>query len=560
MNKIVLLFCCLFSYHFLTAQNLVINGNIVTNESSPEGAKVSIIKNGDKIDEQVIGKKGRFDLKLALDADYKITFSKEGYVTKTVSINTEVPEESIEANPNFPPIKLIINLLPHLDGVDLSVFEQPIAILAYSPELDDFTFDKEYAEKNKNRIARTEQELKRKFAAQGAAALEKEREFAGLVNKGRQCSEHQEWNNAIGYWNQALEIKPGNEELKQQIANARKEIELEASRKATELQNARAYQLLLSGADSLFSQKKYREAREKYIAASRLNTEDSYPTRKIREIDSILSTLAQQEADRKKHEADQHAAYQKAIATADQAFTAREYTKSITFYRQALEVKAQETYPKAMIAKAEQALAELQKKEAAEAERKRLEEERINGLKNRYTILIAEADSAFRRGNYALAKLRYTDADRLNLNEAYPQKQITAINKIINSSQYRAKLAEYNKNKTLAEKSMQQNNYAGAKVYFQKALSILTIDQEAIEQKIAGIDRLMEASRLAEIEKNYKENIEKADKAYAEKAYAVARFYYKKALEIKIGDPYATEHLQEVEKRIGARQSKEAEL
>lgn len=500
MNKIVLLFCCLFSYHFLTAQNLVINGNIVTNESSPEGAKVSIIKNGDKIDEQVIGKKGRFDLKLALDADYKITFSKEGYVTKTVSINTEVPEESIEANPNFPPVKLIINLLPHLDGVDLSVFEQPIAILAYSPELDDFTFDKEYAEKNKNRIARTEQELKRKFAAQGAAALEKEREFAGLVNKGRQCSEHQEWNNAIGYWNQALEIKPGNEELKQQIANARKEIELEASRKATELQNARAYQLLLSGADSLFSQKKYREAREKYIAASRLNTEDSYPTRKIREIDSILSTLA------------------------------------------------------------EQALAELQKKEAAEAERKRLEEERINGLKNRYTILIAEADSAFRRGNYALAKLRYTDADRLNLNEAYPQKQITAINKIINSSQYQAKLAEYNKNKTLAEKSMQQNNYAGAKVYFQKALSILTIDQEAIEQKIAGIDRLMEASRLAEIEKNYKENIEKADKAYAEKAYAVARFYYKKALEIKIGDPYATEHLQEVEKRIGARQSKEAEL
>ena len=560
MNKLILLFCCLISCQFLAAQSLLINGNIVTNESSPEGAKVIIAKNGNRIDEQSITKKGRFDLKLALGADYKITFTKDGYVTKTVSINTEVPEESIEANPNFPPVKLIINLLPHMDGVDLGVFDQPIAILAYSPELDDFTFDKDYSDKIKDRVAQTEQELKRLFAARGTEALEKERKFAGLVNKGQQSFDHQEWNQAISYWNQALEIKPEQETLKQQIATAQKEMELEASRKAIELQNAQAYQYLIASADSLFNTKKYAEAKEKYTTAQKLKTQETYPRNQIREIDSILANLAKQEADKQKEEADKLAAYKKTIAIADQAFAVKDYNKSITSYRQALEIKNSESYPKEMIAKAEQALADLQIQEAAETERKRLEQERINGLKNKYHILIQEADSAFRIENFALAKIRYNEADHFNLGETYPKEQIREIDKIINSSQYRTKLTEYNKNKTLAEKSMQQKNYAGAKVYFQKALSILSIDKEAIEQKIVEIDRLIEASRLAEIEKTYKENIGKADKAYQEKAYAVARFYYKKALEIKIGDKYAFGQLQEVEKFIGERQSKEAEL
>ena len=107
---------------------------------------------------------------------------------------------------------------------------------------------------------------------------------------------------------------------------------------------------------------------------------------------------------------------------------------------------------------------------------------------------------------------------------------------------------------------MQQKNYAGAKVYYQKALSILSVDQEEINQQIVNINRMIETVRLAEIEKVYKENIGKADQAFQQKAYAVARFYYKKALEIKVIDKYASERLQEVEKRIGERQSKEAEF
>lgn len=156
--------------------------------------------------------------------------------------------------------------------------------------------------------------------------------------------------------------------------------------------------------------------------------------------------------------------------------------------------------------------------------------------------------------------LRYSEADQLNLGEDYPRKRLGEIEQIIHSSKYKARLAEYNKNKTLAEKNLEQKNYASAKVYFQKALTLSPADKESIRERIAETDRLIEAEQLAALDKAYQANTDKADKAYAEKAYAIAKFYYQKALEIKIGDKHATERLQEIEKYIGERQTKEAEL
>lgn len=560
MNRFILLISLLCLCHLLPAQSLVVNGNIVIQDNSPEGARIVILKNDIRIDEQTLNKKGRFDLKLALNTDYKLSFEQAGYITKIVNVNTEVPEEILESNPNFPPVKLIINLLPIVEGVDLSIFEQPIAILAYNHELDDFTFDKEYSDKIKTRIAQTEQAVKRQLANKGAAALEEERKFAGFVQKGQTAFDNKEWKNAIDNWTLALNMKPANEDVKQKISTAKKEAELEAARQSIELQNEKAYQLLVRSGDSLFQRQSYAEAREKYTSAVKIKDKEKYPPEKIREIDALLAEIARKESDKQKQLADLEASYQKTIASADQSFRDKAYDKAITTYRQALELKANTPYPLEMIAKAEAAMAAQQKQLAEEAERKRQETERKAQLQSKYATLIAEADQAFKTENYSLAKIRYTEADQLNLGEPYPQKQLQEINSIINSSKYKAKLAEYNKNKTLGEKNLQDRNYAAAKVYYQKALSILSVDKESIDQKLAEIERQIEAEHLANLEKEYKTQIEKADKAYQEKSYAVAKFYYQKALEIKIADRYASGRLQEVEKYIGERQAKEAEL
>lgn len=560
MNKYLFLAFILFVAGHLSAQNILINAIIDINNDGPEGSRIVITKNDIKVDEIAINKKGRADLKFSFGADFKLYFEKPGYITKIVDVNTEVPEEVLESNPNFPPMKLTINLLPRVEGVDLSVFDQPVGIWAYNHIIDDFSFDEEYSKKIKVLVDKTEQEIRRKLASQGAAAIEQERKFAELLSKGQQSFDHQAWQQAIDTWTLALTMKPDNEEVKQKIALARKEAELAEAHRSIELQNEKAYKLLIASADSLFNRQEYLSAKEKYSAAVKLNGKDSYPGNKIREINSILAELAKKEATAQKQIAAAKAAYQKAIIAADQAYAAKEYDIAISTYEQALTLKPDENYPRERIAQAKLALNEIQKHQAEEAEKQRVEQERRNSLKNKYAELIAAADKAFKEENHGLAKLRYSEADHLNLGEEYPKKQLQEIENIFNSSKYKAKLAEYNKNKTLAEKSLQQKNYAAAKVYYEKALAILAIDKENITLKISEIDRLIEAAQLAELEKEYKAHITKADQAYREKAFAVAKFYYKKALEIKIGDQYASERLKEVEKNIGERQEKEAEL
>ncbi|HBO26844.1 MULTISPECIES: hypothetical protein [Culturomica] len=609
--------------HLLSAQSLVINGYIVIDDDSSEGARITIHKNNEKLEEKNISKKGKFDLKFGWDADYKLSFEKPGYITKIVSINTDVPPEIVETNPNFPPVKLIINLLPQVEGVDLSIFEQPIAILSYNHELDDFIFDKEYSSKIKDKIAQTEQKVRTELAQRGAAAREKERLFAEWCNKGQAHFAAQKWQDAIEAWSEALKIKTDAQEVKEKIEIARKESELEAARKAVEAQNERNYQLLISSADSLFRLQNYNPAREKYVAARTIKSAESYPIRQIEEIDKLLTQLAQaekaaaeqkalqekykgliatadlsmqqknydeaelkykealalnfekeypenqlksiaeirkQEAEQQRIETELNNKYGKIIAEADNHFASKTYDKALEGYRQAGLIKPAEAYPKEMITKTENAIALQEQQIAAEAEKRRQEEQRKAALMDKYNKIITDADAAFKSENYAIARTRYTEAVQLNTGLSYPQDQIKAIDGIVNSTKYQQKLTEYKKNKEMAEKAAAAKNYASAKFYYQKARDILPIDKDDIEKHIAEIDQLIEAERLATIEKEYKKQIEKADQAYKDKSYAIAKFYYQKALEVKENDQYAKERLAEVEKNIGERTEKTLEL
>lgn len=560
MNKYLLFLLPLFAFQLLSAQSLQINGNIVVENASSEGARLIIYKNNIKLTEQDIPKKGRFEFKLALDADYKISFEKDGYITKNVSVNTEVPSEIVESSPNFPPVKLIINLLPKVQDVDLSIFDQPVAILAYNQELDDFTFDKEYSDKIRDKVAQAEQSVKRMLAQKGAEALKKEQMLAELIGSGQRFYEEKKWADAIGKWNEALVITPTNSDIKTRIELAKKEEQLEKARQSVELQNEQAYKLLVAGADSLFKQKKWMEAKNSYTEAIRLNNKDTHPPRQINEINKLLAEQSRLLAGNQKNADMLENNYKKQISLADNLFNSNEYKKSITAYQEASVLKPAEIYPKEMIGKAEKALAAINQEIAAKQEKEQRNAARRAALQNDYNRLITEADAAFKTENYALAKLRYTEADALALGEEYPKKQLTEIENIINSSKYKAKLADFNRTKTMAEKALQEKNYASAKFYYQKAVEILPIDNENINKQINEIDKQIEAEQLAALQKRFNEQMEKAEKAHKEKAYAVARFYYQKALEIKVNDKYAQEKLQEVEKHINNRQEKGAEL
>ena len=560
MKKYLLFLISILVPSFLFSQSLQLNGNVTIENASPEEARIIIYKNNIKLTQQDISKKGRFDLKLALDADYKITFEKSGYVTKNISVNTEVPGEIIESNPNFPPIKLTINLLPKVEQVDLSIFEQPVAILSYNYELDDFTFDKEYSDKIKDRIAQAEKSIKQVLAGQDAESLKKEQMYAQFMDAGKASYELRKWEDAIAQWKQALQIKPADRDASSHIELAKKEAELEKARQSIAQQNERTYKILLATADSLFTAKNYIDAKNSYSEATRLNSKDPYPSDRIREINDLLAEQSRLLAEQQKQQAAMDSNYGKLLLQGDHLFNDKEYQKALAVYQEALTLKPQETYPKERIAKTQAAIEEQKRQLAAEQERQKQEAKRRQALQNDYRRLIAEGDAAFQIENYALAKIRYTQADSLNLGEEYPKRQLTEITNIIHSAKYKNKLAEFNKNKNTAEKALLEKNYASAKFYYQRAMSILPIDKENIEKQIIEIDKQIEAEQLAAVQKEYKEHIGKADKAFKDKAYAVAKFYYQKALGVKINDSYAKQKLQEVEKHISSRQEKAAEL
>ncbi len=581
------------------------------------------MRNNIELEKREIGKRGRFDLKFGLGADYRLFFEKDGYVTKIVNINTDVPDEIIQSNPDFPPVKLIVTLLPQVDGVDLSIFDQAIANLNYNYELDDFTFDKEYSAKMKDRIAKTEQEIRRVLAQKGSEALAREQLFAQLTGKGEHSFTQHHWQEAIEHWTKALQIKPDKKELEEKIAIAQKEYEREEAEKSVAAQNARTYRMLIASGDSLLAVKNYDASKEKFIMAKTLPLADEYPSQKITEIDAILDRLAKEkqaeadlqarivkykqiiaeadrefhqknydtaeskyqealslnyekqypenqlktitairkeESDKQKQEAILIARYNKLISSADNSFNNKAYEEAVGLYTQALSVKPAESYPKERIAQAEEALKLLRQQQQEEAARKQQEELQKAQLMAQYKQIIAEADAAFKTENYAIARTRYTEADQLQTGESYPKNKIKEIDNIFNSGKYKQRLAEFNHNKKLAEQALAEKNYAGAKVYYEKAASILPIDKEEIQKKITEVNKLIEAERLALQNKEYQNQIDKANQAYKEKSYAIAKFYYQKALEIKKDDRYAKEKLGEVEKLINERTEKTVEL
>ena len=61
MKNLLILLGILLSSPFVVAQHSAINGNVAIANNSPEGTRVVVIKNGNKLDEQVLNKKGHFD-------------------------------------------------------------------------------------------------------------------------------------------------------------------------------------------------------------------------------------------------------------------------------------------------------------------------------------------------------------------------------------------------------------------------------------------------------------------------------------------------------------------
>jgi len=111
------------------------------------------------------------------------------------------------------------------------------------------------------------------------------------------------------------------------------------------------YKETVETADNLYKNKKYKEAKISYNEALKLKPEEKYPKQQIKKIDSIFANL--------KLEAD----YKTFVKKGDIAFKNKEYENAKKHFNKAATLKKKEKYPKEMLEKINNILAEIAKQE-----------------------------------------------------------------------------------------------------------------------------------------------------------------------------------------------------
>lgn len=134
--------------HSQTHKYFVLTGKILTDSDGLKNASIQVIKNKKQTISTPIPDHGRFRLELEYNADYQLVFNSEGYLSKTIAVNTGIPPEIIQRTDNFPHFLMAVKLSK--ENQELYGQMQKIC---YSPEKDCFArvpgiYDIEYVAKD----------------------------------------------------------------------------------------------------------------------------------------------------------------------------------------------------------------------------------------------------------------------------------------------------------------------------------------------------------------------------------------------------------------------------
>ncbi|MCF8359442.1 MAG: hypothetical protein K9H26_11820 [Prolixibacteraceae bacterium] len=395
------------------------------------------------------------------------------------------------------------------------------------------------------KLAREREEVEKKRLNEA-----RERAYNDAINEADALFDRRIFREALEYYQLALNIK-SYELYPQKQINAINDI-------LAGLQlSGEGYNRLLREAEKLMFDKKYREARQRYVEAHALIPDEHFALEKIKEIDKILKGLEAEEAANEQYLAE--------IEKADGFFNNRKYSEALDAYQAAGRLKFSEQYPKEQIKKIREILA-----------RESDEQKRLMQKKADYELALQKADNAFDLKSYSIARSLYLQALQIIPGQEYPSSQIRKIDEILRDEKDKLanegstldkidfsnldditreqREAAYKEAMSMGESFFRTKEWGVARFYFRKALALIPNDPPATqrlaetEQKIRGT-----GTNLSK----YREMVEKAEEAFETGDFSVSKFYYSKALEAKPGDKIVTERLRVLEHLIQGTMNRE---
>lgn len=219
--KFIIIACSLiFISQKVHSQNyLEVQGRLTFKNGSAKEGEIKLYENGNFVETYVADRSGKFKVDLDINNDYIFEFSKDGYVTKKININTKVPEGSEDKR--FTPIYFSVELFRQHDDVNIIVFTQPVGVIKFYESIGDFDYDVDYSTAIRNKIDKAEKELEQ---AENDA-LEDERQ--AKIEEQRKLKEEEEARKEAERLRKIEEEKAAAEARKAAEEEAKRQAELE---------------------------------------------------------------------------------------------------------------------------------------------------------------------------------------------------------------------------------------------------------------------------------------------------------------------------------------------
>lgn len=393
-----------------------------------------------------------------------------------------------------------------------------------------------------------------------------EENYARNISEGEKALKEGKLNSALGYFNDAIALKP-EEKLPQDkisqiqqliskqdaqekeyqnilqgadqlLAEGKPEAALEKFREAAILKPTETYpgekialieglirknredsdrfRTLIAEADRNYQQKSWEAAREKYTEASKVFPGDKYATEKIEEISTMLKGIAAKDE-----------MYTNAVADGDRYFEAEDWEQSIAAYSSALRIKPDETYPSKQLDLINQKKAELRQ------------------IDDSYLALIASADKLFEGKEYKNAQYDYEKAAKLKPDAPYPAERLTEIRVILYEQEQLAN-KDYNDAIENGNRLFTLQDYNSARKYYETAAALKPADNYP-KNKIIEINNIL-MERARNIMDAYNKVIMKADQAYQDKIFDQAIDAYEEAKLVNPEQTYSDEMIARIRK------------
>lgn len=400
-------------------------------------------------------------------------------------------------------------------------------------------------------------ELINEQLAQLAQQEELESQYQSIITQADNAFNSEQYPDSKGFYQQALEVKPGEEYPTQRIARIDQILE--------EIQNQQAlddqYNSVMANAEDAYSQDQLQDAIGLFQQALTLKPDETLPGERITEIQAIIDRreeiaqlAAEEEAQRLAAEQAKRQQYDDAIANGDAQFENETYASAIDYYNEAISIFPDEQYPKDQIDEIERIIDEQTQAQLA-LRQQAYEDSLARAQLEAYNIKINQAEQYVANEQLQNAITAYSEAIQI-LPDREGEIQPIIVD-LQNQLRTMADLEENYQNAIVSgDQAFDADQLTNAKTQYQFALS-LKPDEEYPASRINQIDSMLaeradQAARQQEIDDRYQEAIQLADNSFDQENYNVSRNQYTAALDIKPQETYPLAQIDRIDQILNS--------